>query len=321
VNRTALLSRPLGGLDGLLACPVHHTPTTRRDASYICDTCGEVGHIRGPVRCFELNPDPFYEGRYKNRTKFIPKNDGFWATLPLAIVLQGYPTAVARALPANSTVLELGCAGGVAWFGKRYRMVGLDLSSDAIPLASHDYALLIQGDATKIPLQDRSVTGVISSCFFEHFDDEGKARILRECRRVIRPGGKVVFYYDIWTENFLISAYRRTRPEDYEAQFLNGDGHIGYAVPSHNEQLFRDAGFMIEYQTFHERTPILTNSCWQKFSSWPGLMGAYAKLNRALTAGAFWLPSLALIAVMDKTVGRLCPYSHARCVTTIARAP
>lgn len=305
--------------DALLACPVHHEPLTWQSDAFVCRICGPTGRRHGAVRSFIESADPFYEGKYDNRTKYIPKNDGFWATLPLAIVLQGYTRAVAKSLRAGSTVLELGCAGGIAWLGRRYSMVGLDIASGALPLAAEDYALLIQGDATNIPLREKSVDGVISSFFFEHFDDAGKAAILSECWRVLRPGGKIIFYYDIWSENKVISAYRRSRPDLYKREFLDGDCHIGYVTPPDNDKIFHEAGFQIERQTYHQRTPILDNSCWQKFSKWPGIMGAYAKVNKTLTSGLFRLPALTLIAVVDGTVGKFLPRSHARCVTTVAR--
>jgi hypothetical protein len=56
------------------------------------------------------------------------RNDGFLTTLPLRVVLQGYPTVVTKELPAGSTVVEIGCARGIDWYGLRYRMIELYLS-------------------------------------------------------------------------------------------------------------------------------------------------------------------------------------------------
>src|SRR5262249_11112787 len=157
----------------------------------------------------------FYEGKYNNRTKYVPRNDGFLATLPLRVVLQGYPTAVARELRSGSTVVEIGCAGGIDWFGLRYRMIGLDLSGSALGVAAHHYAYVVQCDATRMPLASGSADGVISSCLFEHLLPEQKVDLLRESHRVLRPGGRLVFFYDIKTDNPIISTYRRRRPDLY----------------------------------------------------------------------------------------------------------
>jgi SAM-dependent methyltransferase len=309
------------GTFAALACPVHHEPLRRVADRFHCPVCGEVGREESGVLSFVTEADAFYEGKYNNRTKFVPMNDGVIATLPLRIVSQGYATAVAGALPAGSTVVEIGCAGGLAWFARRYRMVGIDLSLTALRLAALDYAHPIQANAMRLPLVSASVDGVISSCFFEHLDDQGKSAVLKECRRVLKPGGMVVFFYDIWTENHVISCFRKLKPALYQSEFLDGDGHIGYASIAHNQALFRASGLQIVRETYHERTPILANSSWQKFSRWTGPVGAVARVMRALTAGAFRLPALAMIAIVDATIGRLFPPACARCVTTIARKP
>lgn len=315
-DKTALASPT--DLSQLLACPTHHQLLRRVSEQLVCPVCGVVGRAVGKIVSFLPVADEFYEGKYNNRTKFLPRNDGVVATLPLRIVLQGYPTRVAKELLAGSTVVELGCAGGLSWYGKRYRMLGIDLSLTALRLAERDYACPIQADATRLPVASESVDGVISSCFFEHFDDRGKTAVLSECFRILKPGGKVIFFYDIWTENHVVSFFRKRDPWRYQREFLDGDAHIGYADIAHNEALFQQCGFRIASESYHERTPLLANSSWQKFAQWNGLAGSAARIMRALTGGALRLPALTLIAVVDATIGRLFPPTCARCVTTVA---
>lgn len=304
-----------------LCCPEHHEPLAARADALACPVCGDVGRTEGSIVSFLKAPDYFYEGKYNNRTRFVPKDDGFLATLPLRVVLQDYPTAVAREVAPGSTVVEIGCAGGIAWFGRRYRMVGLDLSRTALDLAAQDYVCAIQGDALAMPIAAESVDAVISSCLFEHFDAEGKAKLLSECRRVLKPGGKVVFLYDIETSNPVIKAYRAEKPDLYKTLFLDGDGHIGYETIGTNRAHFKHAGLEITRERFHERTPALANSAWKKLSEWGGARGALARIGDALTSGPARLPGLAMIAMIDTTLARLCPADWARCVTTIARKP
>lgn len=319
MNKTVNTAHTGGSvLSQALACPIHHQPLHRVSDQLHCPVCGAVGRVEGRIVSFLPVADEFYEGKYNNRTKFLPRNDGLLATLPLRIVLQGYPTTVARELPVGSTVVELGCAGGLSWYGRRYKMVGIDLSLTALRLAAQDYASPIQADATRLPLVSESVDGVVSSCFFEHFDDKGKTAVLSECLRILKPGGKIIFFYDIWTENHVISFFRKRNPELYQSEFLDGDAHIGYAGIEHNEALFQQCGFRIARENYHERTPLLANSSWQKFARWDGIAGRIARVMRALTGGPFRLPALALIAVVDATIGRLFPPGCARCVTTVA---
>lgn len=136
--------------------------------------------------------------------------------------------------------------------------------------------------------------------------------------RVLRPGGKVVFLYDLWTENPLIASYRRAAPERYQSLFLDGDGHLGYQTIKENRVHFRSAGLHITREIFHERTLLQSNPVWQKFSEWPGWRGRVGRLIATLTGGRMWLPMLTLQAATDTTLGRLFPQSYARGVTTVA---
>lgn len=304
-----------------LSCPTHHTALSRRGEDLICPDCGVAGRCKDQVASFLPQADSFYEGKYNNRTKYVPRNDGFIATLPLRVVHQGYPTTVARELPGGSTIVEIGCAGGIDWFGLRYRMIGLDLSESALRIAAQHYTTVAQCDATRMPLASGSVDGVISSCLFEHLFPDQKADLLKESHRVLKPGGKLVFFYDIKTDNPVISTYRSRRPDLYQALFLDGDGHLGYDTIEANRLHFEQAEFRIIGEVFHERTPLLTNSAWQKLSRWPGALGAAAGVGKALTSGLARLPSLATVTLVDATVGHLFPRRYARGVTTVALKP
>lgn len=301
-----------------LVCPEDHSVLRHESGRLICQTCGLEGRLINSVVSFLAAADKFYEGKYNNQTKYMPANDGFWATLPLRVVLQGYPTAVSAAVPPRSRVIEIGCAGGIAWLGRRYEMIGLDLSESALHLASKIYSRVIQCDATKMPIRDASVDAVISSCLFEHLSPSGKSELLRECHRVLRPNGKVVFFYDIQTENPVIRRYRDRRPDLYQSLFLDGDGHIGYTGIEENRKHFIDSGFRIVREVFHERTPVLANSAWQKLAMWPGHFGRLGRAGRSMTSGLGRLPSLAAISVVDASAGRLFPRRYARGMTTTA---
>ena len=302
-------------------CPKDHTSLTSDGQVLTCATCGVVGRWKDGIASFLPEADGFYEGKYNNRTKYVPGNDGFLATLPLRIVGQGYPTAVARELPAGSTVIEIGCAGGIDWFGQRFDMIGIDLSEAALKIAAQNYATVVQADATRLPFADGSIDGVVSSCLFEHLSSQTKDDLLREIRRVLKPGGKVIFFYDVTTDNPVIAAYRASRPDLYQSQFLDGDGHIGYESVEANRKHFDRAGLVVIREAFHEVTPFLTNSVWQKLSQWPGKPGAWAKVGATLTSGLARIPSLALTSLADTIVGPFLPSRYARCLTTIASRP
>jgi SAM-dependent methyltransferase len=292
------------------------------DGDRLVDPAGALmGRKVGPVWSFLDEPDAFYEGKYNNRIRFVPKGDGFLATLPLRVVSQSFPTTVAAEVPKGGAVVEIGCAAGVAWFGRRFRMIGLDLSQKALEIASEDYELVLQADGTRMPLADGSVDAVISSCLFEHLTVDQKRTLLTECMRVLKPGGKVVFLYDLWTDNPVIAHYRAKDPARYQRMFLDGDGHLGYASVDENRFHFRAVGLRIDREIFHERTLVLTNSVWKKFSDWPGWRGTLGQIGAALTSGMLRLPAQALVSATDATFGRLFPKRFARGMITVASKP
>ena len=295
------------------------TSALRPDGDRLVNGAGQlVGYKVGPIWSFMESHNDFYEGRYNNRIRYLPRSNGILAKLPLRIVSQGYITTVATEVPEDATVVEIGCAGGVAWFGRRYHMIGFDLSQEALRMAAADYDAVLQCDATKMPLADASVDAVISSCLFEHLTNHQKQALLTESARVLKPGGKVVFLYDLWTENSVIAAYRKADPERYQRMFLDHDGHLGYQGVDENRAHFCDAGLHITREIFHERTPLQSNSVWKKFSQWPGLWGRVGRVGAALTSGPLRLPMMTLLSLVDITVGRLFPQSHARGMITVA---
>jgi len=102
-------------------------------------------------------------------------------------------------------VLELGCGAGGALIalaraaGQTGRVVGLDLSPGMISQAAArlrraglaDRAVLLVGDATSIPWPDVSVDALFMAFTLELFDTPEIPLVLAECRRVLRPGGRI----------------------------------------------------------------------------------------------------------------------------------
>jgi len=102
-------------------------------------------------------------------------------------------------------VLELGCGAGgalialAAAVGPAGRVVGLDLSPGMISEAAArlrraglaDRAVLLVGDATSIPWPDVSFDALFMAFTLELFDTPEIPLVLAECRRVLRPGGRI----------------------------------------------------------------------------------------------------------------------------------
>jgi SAM-dependent methyltransferase len=100
-----------------------------------------------------------------------------------------------RHVPADGRpLLDVGCGTGFqlrALSAQGYRMVGIDLRPEGLleTRAGMPGARLLRGSATKLPVTDDSVGGVLLLDVLEHVDD-GAA--LAEVRRVLHPGGTAV---------------------------------------------------------------------------------------------------------------------------------
>jgi len=97
---------------------------------------------------------------------------------------------------AGKVVLDVACGAGVGTsFLRRMgagRVWGLDIAPDAIAYARARYpeCEFAQSEATSLCLPDCSVDVVVSFETLEHVKDQ--KRFLRECWRVLRPGGLLI---------------------------------------------------------------------------------------------------------------------------------
>ena len=100
-------------------------------------------------------------------------------------------TIAGLALAPGATVLDLACGTGdlcreLATQG--YRPIGVDFSAGMLANARTD-APLLRADATRLPIADASVEGIV--CGFALRNFVALEPLFAECARVLRPGGRI----------------------------------------------------------------------------------------------------------------------------------
>ena len=113
----------------------------------------------------------------------------------------GNPHALGQ-IPAGATVLDIGCGAGTDLLlaarqvGPTGRAIGVDMTEAMRERASKGAAAcglgnveVRPGDATRLPLEDRSIDVVISNGVLNLVPEKSAA--VAEIRRVLKPGGRV----------------------------------------------------------------------------------------------------------------------------------
>ena len=126
------------------------------------------------------------------------------------------------------TVLDVGAGPGgltVDLAARGARVLALDGAPEMLRRAGERIAdargvLLVRADARRLPLPDASVDHAAGMLVLHLLDDPVPA--LRELRRVLRPGGRVVFLTQ--SDDFGLDAGERMREplDDLEMRFLEG---------------------------------------------------------------------------------------------------
>ncbi len=93
-------------------------------------------------------------------------------------------------------VLDVGCGpgqvGAFAGSGGRY-VVGSDLSTEMARLAAHHLPAAVAADMHALPFRDARVGGLLAFYSIIHLRRPELGAVLREFRRVLQPGGRLLF--------------------------------------------------------------------------------------------------------------------------------
>jgi len=228
--------------ESLLCCPQCHGTLNISESATTCGACGAAYARDGRVFRF-VTDDGFYEGAYLNRLATLP-DAGPLSRLRFYLVNTHYLWWARKWVPRGGRLLELGCGGGATFFARHARATGVDLSRGSLSLLDAEYELALQADALRLPLRDSMYDGVVSSYFFEHIPLDQKNALLAELRRVLRPGGRIVFLFDVESNNPLFRVLRADAAR-YRTAIVETDRHYGLEPASANLARFERAGFKV----------------------------------------------------------------------------
>lgn len=150
--------------------------------------------------------------------RYLPEFDADWT------LEHTHRYLLARELAGGKAVLDIACGDG---YGSRIlaeaakSVVGVDISLEAVERAREKYPhprlAFLQGSAASIPLEDGSVDLVTSFETIEHLAEQEE--MIREIRRVLRPGGMCII----------------SSPDKHEYSDITG-----YVNEYHVKELYRD---------------------------------------------------------------------------------
>lgn len=298
-----------------LVCPGCRASLEGMQLGYRCNFCEKDYSIEDGVIRF-IEADPFYEDRYAPLTlNFSPNEQRLSGRLLLYLMGMHYFWFIRKYVPFKSKLLDLASGAGMFFLAEHYQTAGLDVSFSSAQAMSNVYSLALQCGAGRIPLGDGALDAVVSRFFFEHIPEDEKPEILKECWRLLKPGGWLIVLQDCNCNNPLWRWARRD-PELFTRNFIDRDGHIGLLYPSQNLDLFEQYNFRVVEHYAANKTFLVTPSMLEWLQEYRQKnLQANILLRLASLFNRYRLANLGyslFMTIWDDMVQKYLPLDHAR---------
>jgi dolichol-phosphate mannosyltransferase len=117
-----------------------------------------------------------------------------------AVIRPNLERALRREFPGGARLLHAGCGSGQVdeRLHGEFQIAAVDISPEALKVYSRnnpDARRIDHADIFALPYADGAFDGVYNLGVVEHFPREGIIGMLREFRRTLKPGGKVVIFW------------------------------------------------------------------------------------------------------------------------------
>jgi ubiquinone/menaquinone biosynthesis C-methylase UbiE len=153
----------------------------------------------------------FFDAAYRQQE--LDSLNGFYVE---SAGVRDYERRIYEATPGKR-VLEYGCGIGsyaIRLADRGASVCGIDISNEAIDRArkmAEGRAEFRVADAENLDMADASIDVVCGTGILHHLDID---RAIREVRRVLRPGGRAIFYEPV-AHNPIVSLYRILTPSKH----------------------------------------------------------------------------------------------------------
>ena len=101
-------------------------------------------------------------------------------------------TLIQNHMPANATVVDLGCSRGdpdIPALQKADLFIGCDIDVSGL-IANNQTSCLVMAPMEQLPFPNNSIDLLVSKWVFEHINTPDE--VFAECFRVLKPGGKLI---------------------------------------------------------------------------------------------------------------------------------
>lgn len=149
--------------------------------------------------------------------------------------------------------LDIGCGPGTfISLLKKTKSIGIDISKNQIFYAKKNYENRYKSFRTyknKIPLKNNSIDTISLIELIEHLEDKDLALLMKECKRVLKKNGKIIFttpnYFSLWPILEIILNF--VSPFSYKHQHINkfNKKKLIIFLKSHNLKIDKIGSFIL----------------------------------------------------------------------------
>lgn len=199
-----------GRFEAALACPQCRSALALDAASVVCSHCESSYSTAGGI--FDLCPQslaPKYEelqwSDHWSADKQQTAVQRFFSFYRKAVFARAVAFFVGRYLAPGGLLVEAGCGTAETSIlipktaGRT--LVALDLIRGVLEHCDPVMDIRVRGDIFALPFQDNSIDGIWNVGVMEHFTHPQIDAILREFRRVLRPGARIAL---LWPATFSV---------------------------------------------------------------------------------------------------------------------